>query len=304
MVRRGSIRTRAAGLALAVLAGTAPAALVRAAGASAQAPAVRVEVVSFDSADGHTRLVGYLFRPDGPGPFPALVLMHGRGGLYAAGRADSPSPATLSLRHRHWAQALAARGHVALLVDGFGPRGHAGGFPRGSYRDRPAAVDEQVVRPLDALGAAAWLRTRADVDATRLGLLGWSNGAMAILAHATRRTDHAGPGDGASPFRAAIALYPGCAIPERERARPRMPLLLVVAGADEEVSPARCIRWAGDGAAGTPGFEWQVQPGAAHNFDGLALGRRATDADRAAAASTEAAVFDFIARHLAPAAAR
>jgi len=28
-------------------------------------------------------IVGYLFRPQTPGPHPAIVLLHGRGGLYS-----------------------------------------------------------------------------------------------------------------------------------------------------------------------------------------------------------------------------
>jgi hypothetical protein len=39
-----------------------------------------------------------------------------------------------------------------------------------------------LVRPLDAYGALAYLRTRADIDATRIGLMGWSNGGSATLA--------------------------------------------------------------------------------------------------------------------------
>ncbi len=302
MEQRRCIRIRAVYIALLAVFATAFADIAGAVdGAGAEYPVV-VETVSFDSADGATRLVGYLFRPEGVGPFPALVLMHGRAGVHAAGRAANPSADSLSARHRHWARTWAAQGYLALLVDGFGPRGHAGGFPRGSYRDRPAAVDEQTVRPRDADGAAVWLRTRPDVDAGRIGLFGWSNGAMATLARVTR-----GVGDGgasATPFRAAVALYPGCAVPERTRARPQLPLLLVIAGADDEVSPERCIRWATDVASGVAGFEWQVHPGARHNFDGRALGSGASIADREAAAATEAAAFAFIARHLVAAPAR
>ena len=40
--------------------------------------------VAFPSLDGKTTLRAYLFRPTGPGPWPAVVMMHGRAGPYAA----------------------------------------------------------------------------------------------------------------------------------------------------------------------------------------------------------------------------
>lgn len=261
--------------------------------ASSAPAAVTASIVEFDSADGHARLTGYLFRPPGDGPFPAIVLMHGRGGLYSTLPGSGVSIGSLSVRHRHWARFWASEGYVALLVDSFAPRGYPAGFGRGTYGDRPSQVSEQTVRPLDADGAAAFLQARQDVIADRIGLLGWSNGAMAALARITRLP-------AAGPFRAAVALYPGCAILERDRARPQIPLLLLIAGSDAEVSPERCARWASTLAAGTAGFAWQRFEGASHNFDGLALGSRAIAADRAAAAAAEAQARDFFAQHLAP----
>jgi len=258
-----------------------------------QAPTVvTTSTVSFASADGRTRLTGYLFRPAGAGPFPAIVLMHGRAGLYSSLPGSTVSLESLSVRHRYWARFWANAGYVALLVDGFAPRGYPTGFGRGTYGARPPEVSEQTVRPLDADGAAAFLQARGDVIADRIGLLGWSNGAMAALARITR------PAPPAGPFRAAIALYPGCAVPEREGARPTVPLLLLIAGDDDEVSPQRCVRWAGAIAPTTPGFVWHLYEGAAHNFDGLALGTRASNEDRAAASAAEVAARAFFSQHL------
>jgi len=269
-------------------------------GSTLAQPRISASSVQFDSADQRTRLTGYLFTPAGAGPFPAIVLLHGRAGLYSS-RPDAPvSPEGLSVRHRHWAQRLADDGYVVLLVDSFAPRGYPAGFGRNSYAQRPAQVSEQTVRPLDALGAAAFLGTRADVRPDRMAVLGWSNGAMAALALAT------GPGlaSGAAtsvtarPFRAALALYPGCGVLERAGATPSIPTLLLIAGADEEVSPATCERWARSYGEREPGFIWEVMPGAAHNFDGLALTNRARREDQAAAEVADTRVRSFLARHL------
>ena len=44
------------------------------------------------------------------------------------------------------------------------------------HGDRPAAVSEITVRPLDAYAALKYLRTRPDVKPDRIGIQGWSNG--------------------------------------------------------------------------------------------------------------------------------
>ena len=56
-------------------------------------------------------------RPDGPGPFPAVVIMHDCSGL---GPTASGAPG-------RWARELVARGYVVVMPDSFTPRGHAGG---------------------------------------------------------------------------------------------------------------------------------------------------------------------------------
>ena len=263
-------------------------------------PRISASSVQFDSADQRTRLTGYLFTPAGAGPFPAIVLLHGRAGLYSSRPGAPVSLDGLSVRHRHWAQRLADDGYVVLLVDSFAPRGYPAGFGRNSYAQRPAQVSEQTVRPLDALGAAAFLGTRPDVRPDRLALLGWSNGAMAALALATGAGVASGDTTAVppQPFRAVLALYPGCGVLERTRATPSIPTLLLIAGADEEVSPATCERWASAYGERGPGFMWETMPGAAHNFDGLALTLRGRPEDRVAAEVADTRVRSFLARHL------
>jgi dienelactone hydrolase len=159
--------------------------------------------VTFPSLDGKTTLTGYLFIPDIPQAkrAPAIVMMHGRAGAYSSLANGAYDAGTLSKRHKAWGALWAEQGYVALMVDGFGPRGYPAGFPRHSYDNRPGELNEVTVRPLDAYGALAYLRTRTDVDAARIGLQGWSNGASAILAAMATTNAHNG-------FTAAIAFYP------------------------------------------------------------------------------------------------
>src|SRR5262245_5229087 len=86
--------------------------------ALAPASAAEPERVSFPSADKEaTRLDGYLVRPAGAGPFPAVVALHGCSGLW--GRKNN----VLSRRHADWGERLVAAGYVVLFPDSFNPRG-------------------------------------------------------------------------------------------------------------------------------------------------------------------------------------
>jgi hypothetical protein len=42
------------------------------------------ETVYFRSADGATEIVGYVFKPTVPGPYPAIVMLHSRAGAYSS----------------------------------------------------------------------------------------------------------------------------------------------------------------------------------------------------------------------------
>ena len=146
------------------LAAAAPLALARdedeapAAAPSKTAAGERVEFQTLDTATG--RINGYLFRPASPGPkAPAVVLMHGRAGIFSSLADGTFNASTLSIRHKYWAKYWAERGYYVLLVDSFSARGYPGGFAAGTYSERPASIDEVTIRPLDAYGALQYLRT-------------------------------------------------------------------------------------------------------------------------------------------------
>jgi dienelactone hydrolase len=225
--------------------------------------------VTFPSADDKTTLVGYVFAPAVPPGtrVPAVVMMHGRAGAYSTRANGVYDATTLSQRHQFWGRWWAQQGYVAILVDGFGPRGYSQGFPRHSYKDRPPELDEVTVRPLDAYGALAYLRSRDDVLGDRVGLQGWSNGGSATLA--TMATDapgivHHTPNAG---FHAALAFYPACALKGHFDAtgyEAYAPLRLYIGTEDEEVSPRACRELLEDARGRIDSkFYW----GATHDFD-------------------------------------
>ncbi|MGY2049779.1 dienelactone hydrolase family protein [Methylobacterium sp. JK268] len=263
-------------------------------------PALAAEPVrvTFPSADGRTTLVGYLFAPDAPAGrrHPAVVMMHGRAGAYSS-RADGVyNASTLSQRHRAWGELLAEHGFVALLVDGFGPRGYPGGFPRHSYDDRPEAVSEVAVRPLDAAGGLAYLRARPDVAADRIGLMGWSNGGSATLA-----TLAEGAVPAARDFRIGVALYPACGLRglfATRAYRPVAPVRVFHGTADEEVSPERCARLVAAGRAAGGDVAIRIYPGATHSFDDPGERRQSIPANAEATDDATRRILDLFDRYL------
>jgi carboxymethylenebutenolidase len=245
------------------------------------------ERVTFMSADGHTTLVGYVFKPTHMSAprVPAVVMMHGRSGAYSTRANGVYDATTLSARHNAWGHEWARTGYIAVLVDGFGPRGYPQGFGRFSYSTRPAELSEVTVRPLDAAGALAWLRARPDVMPDRVGLQGWSNGASTVLAalspHAPNVTAPA-PG-----FRAALAFYPACTLKgvfATMPMRPYAPLLVLHGTADEEVSYKRCARLVEQSRAAGGPAEIMLYEGATHDFDAPIQSRQQNAANASATA--------------------
>jgi carboxymethylenebutenolidase len=270
----------------------------RPAGAAPQAQLP--ERVTFTSAYGRTTLVGYLFRPArmaAPGA-PGVVMMHGRAGAYSSKANGVYDAATLSLRHQAWGEAWAAAGYMALLVDGFGPRGFPQGFGRFSYDSRPAELNEVTVRPLDAAGALAWLRARADVIPDRIGLQGWSNGGSTVLA----TMSPVAPGVPAAGFRAALAFYPGCGLHgafDDTPLRPSAPTLVLHGTADEEVSYRRCQQLVDRSRAAGGRVDIKLYPGATHSFDSPARSVQKRDANAIATDDAIAQAMRFFDEHVA-----
>ena len=133
----------------------------------------------------------------GAQPRPAVLALHGCGGLYARGGG-------LAQRYRETAERLHAAGYAVLLPDSFGPRGLRE-VCQTRYRERGLDVAQ---RAQDARAALAWLAAQPQVDAGRIGVLGWSNGATTALTLLEQRRTH--PAAGEPAIAGAAVFYPGC----------------------------------------------------------------------------------------------
>lgn len=136
--------------------------------APAKPRGILAEPVRFPS--GPLRLAGTLFRPAGSGPFPAVVLLHGSATLE---RGD--------WSYRSWIEPFLSRGFAVLAFD----RRDAGENLPPDPQPTPAP-DLQTLAE-DAAAAVEFLAQRAEIDPTRIGLSGGSQGAWVALA-ATART--------------------------------------------------------------------------------------------------------------------
>ena len=109
-------------------------------------------------------------KPDGPGPFPAVVILHDCSGL---GPRSSGAPA-------RWARELSAQGYVILIPDSFTTRGHPDGVCTDASPSRGEVAPSRRVR--DAYAALAHARALPYVDGRRVGLMGGSHGGSTTLA--------------------------------------------------------------------------------------------------------------------------
>ncbi len=132
-------------------------------------PLDRTETVALTSPAGGVRLNGLLRMPSGPGPFPAVVLLPERGS-----DADNPKSADNQLLST-LADYLVSQGMAVLRLQERGQGGSEGSFSTTTLSERSA----------DAIAALNYLRTRPQLDVTRLGIIGHGEGAnVALLAGA------------------------------------------------------------------------------------------------------------------------
>jgi dienelactone hydrolase len=211
-------------------------------------------------ASGGLTLHAQLYKPDGDGPFPTVIALHGCGGL---GGQSEP----VQSRYRDWAEQLLKSGHAVLLPDSYGSRELG---PQCSAKERRVLARRE--RVADVKASWRWLVQQPWAARDRISLIGWANGANAVLWAVRPQL----ASRGAEPdFRSAIAFYPDCRISSGLGWSTRVPTLLLI-GAQDDVSSPQACRQMVDGARGRSALaQIMVYPGAAHDFDRANLPLRA-----------------------------
>ena len=221
-------------------------------------------------------IAGTLFKPEGAGPFPAIVYL---GGCAPVGADDAALEKAVVDHDR-------SRGFATFIVDSYAPRRLNHGVC-----DRTHNPLWYGVRAADAHAGKDALAARPDIDPKRIFLVGYDHGGLAALlaADAVTAAEHE------AKFAGVVAYYPfcgfscGCAF--------SVPTLILV-GERDDVAPAyRCQR-----VRDRPNAELVVIPGAAHTFatpgiDKIENGHRLAY-DAKAAADAEARADAFMAAHM------
>ena len=221
-----------------------------------------------------TEIPATLIKPDGEGPFPAVVIVHDCSGL---GPRSSGAP-------MRWSAELVQQGYVVLIPDSFAPRGFADGVCL--IPGHQTVSVNGTARALDAYGALAALRALPYVDGKRVGIMGGSHGGWTVLAAMFVPLEKSNPLADAKRdgFTAGLALYPACAprfgawstfkpgIPGPVTSysgvyQPIAPVL-ILAGERDDWTPAEPCRHLAEGsrAVGYP-VDIMIYPDAHHSFD-------------------------------------
>jgi dienelactone hydrolase len=196
-------------------------------------------------------LAGELRLPRGTAEnFPAVVLIHGSGGISAASD--------------RWAQELNSVGVAAFILDAFTGRGIITTNTDQSQLDSIAMTH-------DAYAALAKLATHPRIDAARIAVMGFSKGAVPAIYSSTRRFQVAyGPGN--ARFAAHIGLYTPCNVTYREDDKVTdRPLRLFHGIADDYVAIGPCRSYVQRLKQGGADVALAEYPDASHAYDNFTL---------------------------------
>jgi dienelactone hydrolase len=207
---------------------------------------------SIEIAAPGVKVKAFLYRPQGNGPFPAVVALHTCDGL--AGRRSH-----LARRYRDWGERFAAAGYVAIFPDSLGSRGLKSQCIPGQRTMRSGRD-----RVVDADAARHWLQQQSFVAADRISLIGWANGGVTALWTVRPR---AAKRDDKPDFRSAIAFYPGCRRLRDTAWSARMPTLILVGAKDDWASASACEQMVAGARGRTARATIEVYPNAYHDFD-------------------------------------
>jgi dienelactone hydrolase len=198
-----------------------------------------------------------LLKPAGEGPFPALVVYHTCGGV----RSETFD----------WAKRAVAEGYVALVIDSLGPRG----LKTNCIPPTSVPISRGVK---DAYQALVHLQSLPFVDRDRIGLIGFSWGAMVgTLVSSAEVAQLMSPGP---RYQASVAFYPMCYFKgmrgitttfEYLRQDADRPLLVLMGDQDNETPPADCLPRLEQLKAKNAPVEWHLYPDTTHCWDCISV---------------------------------
>lgn len=121
---------------------------------------------------GSLKIEGYLYRPEGPGPFPAVIYSHGS----RQGHERKEVPVEFV------GDMLKARGYVVLVAERRGYGKSEGETPEAEAEEQGKNIVARMQEEAgDVLAGYEYLGTLPYVDKKSVGLMGWSLGGIATV---------------------------------------------------------------------------------------------------------------------------
>jgi carboxymethylenebutenolidase len=194
------------------------------------------KTVSYPS--GSETVSGYLSAPEGGPKKPGLVVIQEWWGLndFVKGKAD----------------AFAGKGYVALAPDLY--RGKVTDDPDTAHQLMRGMPEDRAMRDLQA--AVAYLRSRPDVDAKRIGAIGWCMGGGFSLKLALAEPGLAG----------AVLNYGSLVTDDAKIASLKPPLLGNFGGKDQGIPPESVREFETKAKAKHKSVDFKIYPEAGHGF--------------------------------------
>ena len=223
--------------------------------ANGSAQVFHKESVSFESLpgkDGKPPVVipAELYTPtERPGPWPAVILVHGSGGVSA-------------YREPWYAREFAARGFAALIIDCFKPRG-----VMSTVEDQSKVTAGMMNR--DAFAALRFMSRDQRFNPERIGVMGFSKGGVVALFSSMKLAADATDSLGNPGLRFAfhVPFYPGCNVQLRNLDTTGKPMLMLLGELDDYTPIVPCIDYAKRLQAAGAKIEYQVVQGARHGWE-------------------------------------
>jgi dienelactone hydrolase len=182
----------------------------------------------------------------GTARLPAVILLHGSGGIAA--------------NNDHWARELNDLGIATLMVDSFTGRGITNTVGAQGQLSELTVI-------IDAYRAFDVLAQHPRIDSTRIGLLGNSRGAVSALYAGVKRFQRMYAPTGAD-FAVYLSLYPPCSRTYIDDADVVDRPIRLFNGADDDIAPlAPCLSYVKRLQATGKDAQLTAYEGAYHAFD-------------------------------------
>lgn len=228
------------------------------------------KAVSFttQTVEGKEVLVdSVLMKPEGKGPFPGMVLLHGHLGLYPPRCYEGALRLFVEL------------GYVSLLID-------SDSTPRPARWQGNYSSDDQAQ---DAHKGKDFLSTLSYVIPQKIGIVGWSLGGAAVI-EAVSNNPRSFPLEKKSSFIAAVAIYPICYKEIRELETP----LLIFIGEKDTRTPASACKKLKVIKEDEIEYQLIVYPNVGHLYDAQV----SSNYDAAASQDTQIRLKSFFTKYL------